>query len=416
MCLHHFLSLSQKLIFKGLLKIHRFSSLSFGVACLFVVSLGFSQSSQARSCTETFVAKNRDVLEVLKSAIDDGLTPEAEAALVQHKIYRWARSFPDGGREFHFKFYIGLDGKFQIKADKGKGEAIQAQAVKRYLEFLFPNATFGVSDHKAAYKTNISFWLDDIAEGAKPGKDIRPEEILEMGILKSGNPGLTVESGTSLRKKLGIPKSKRILHMYVQNEKMGYKRLKPIIESVVGSYQFDTLIISFGNLIEAGPPLSRIESLARAGDFASFFRSMGELKGKSAIDLASDNEPKLVFNNTRGLMLPLYSLSDLAFVVGPIDFFQPITVGIPTVLMLEPETMDYSGYDEVRAKELTDIASQSPGFTEIKTVEEIPAALQQVLSDGTPVNPAFLEISGNSPFQQMLDHLMVRISEQLGNQ
>jgi hypothetical protein len=258
-------------------------------------------------------------------------------------------------------------------------------------------------------KKQIQLYVLDRGEHPTPPQSADPKVILDMAVLKAGNPGLVVAKKSELRAQMGIPQRAKVVSLYVKNERVFYQHSVELLSALRKAFDFDVLILSLAVQWEPGEPTGLVD-LQRWAPVLSDFKTATALSHLREAELSS-RESLFIFNDTIGWMPQVHALADLAVVVGPINFMQPLNMGTRTLLWTNSELR--GSYQRAVLEELTSQAQNSGGFAVSEKLVEVPEKIQSLLDGPEPVAPALVKVSGTSALEKVLDQLESVIRSQI---
>jgi hypothetical protein len=196
---------------------------------------------------------------------------------------------------------------------------------------------------------------------------------------------------------------KSVVHLYVGvASKIGEEHFNVLIRELKKSMRIDALILS----IASNYGLRNVNQTGLQRHFDRFVK----LSTAKRTEIPSDRTI-LIYNDTRGLMSNLYAASDLAVVVGPINFFQPLSAGVRTLSIIPPDLQD--GYFETTVQELATKAQRSGGFRQVRSWTSLSVEARKLQMQPAPENPALIEYDGSSPLLDVLNKLEAVIRSQI---
>jgi hypothetical protein len=380
--------------------------------CWFLISLTAvllgPQAAWANACVKAFDS-HPPIVSLFENEWQNSLSPAIQQRLMDHPLFDLSRNKMKSGDSIYFYFANGFEKEnWEIRRSE-KGEGLQALAIKKYLEFLFPQARFGIRplpDELHNFK-QIKLSFRDSAEMSFGLPINMYYHTLEMTRLKAGNPGNLSGVRDRIRTKLNIPHDLKIVSVYVADTSvLEFGRLTWILEQL--KPDFDVIMFSSGmhlfpSIIERLP--KHLQREKASPQITKNFRLL------SSIDFAKDDlKDLLLFNDTVGLMPYVHALADLSVVVGPCNFFESLNVGTKTISLQAPGTS--RNYNPLALDEMSEVARQSGGFTVAYTWTDFKHWRQELADLNTPVAPAFVGGRG-SAFQKVLDDLLRVIGSQV---
>lgn len=383
---------------------------------LFVILIS-SDAKAVASCASVVGSKP------IFQRLTNDLTPAQLQMLKDHPISKYADGLKLGqGLEFRSMFY-------NVEASpRYKGEYVQSQYIRKVLESLFPKAKFSHTDVPTLRgREPVKILLADIAErsdGFVIKKIANKGMILPMHIVKPSNYTPVKMDKTAARQELGLPANRKIISLYVRSEdtmtnlksihgKVNSK-FTELFEGLEKAFPLDIVIITFGNY---SPGVWGLAStgLLHSGVTWNTTAELSEIMtNKSSFDGQT-----IIVNDTQGKMKSIYAAADLAVVVGPINFFEPLTVGTPTLLVekssAETQNSSYDSYDDNVYNSLMDLAIKTGGAAKVtydrfdeNWNDGIPAAVKKIMKSKKP----FKDISPLT-FPAFLDALYKHVKYQL---
>lgn len=239
-----------------------------------------------------------------------------------------------------------------------KGEYFQSQFLIRILRQRFPEAQFASSTEQVAPgRKEVKIVIADLAEKFA-GNVFRIDALIDSGLvlpmhlLKAANSTRVAIPKDEARARIGLAKERKVVSLYVRSQDTltNINQLYPTTEfhrllgAIQEGFQYDTLIVTFGNQ-------TRGMSFHNSGVLAPGLAwdtvlPLSSLPFRAATELDGQ---VLVMNDTVGKMIDIYAAADLAVIVGPVNFIEPLRVGTPTLLFekrnSESPRSDYGAYD-----------------------------------------------------------------------
>ena len=348
------------------------------------------------------------LMQTIDNPITKELTHEMKAIIKRHPIYAFSKQV-NQGEGYLFDIDIGVTFK-DLKTENGvisevfKGESIQAQFVKTTLEYVFPNAKFSsdvVADKNALGKKVVLSILDEAETNATTDiNDIRTSESLEMSVLKIAN-------GRTISRKISSEFLKENLHLEDKYLVHIYGEIDPIsvLDEIrkVGSHIPDSKIVLIYSSREENPFNHKSR---RPNEFYEIkISTISTISGS----IEATSKPILLTNDTKGYMPTLHRASDVTIVKGPINLFEGLNAGTPTIFYTLTMREKYS---PIVWRWAANLALQSNGAIEIAKSSELSNALskaQKINRDA--ITPSYLLMdSGQTIFDRYLDSLLVKIN------
>lgn len=389
-----------------------------------MATLPCTSFAKANSCFKLFDTKPGSITKSAKPVRSgQGLSDFQLEVLRKHAITKFAKNYGNGEKlafsSMHFK--ESMDSLY-------KGEFIQARFVRKILQQIFPKAAFILTTDKVPKgRKKINIILADLAERFSGQSDvikrlIENGMILPMHILKAANSERLFIEKSEARQELGLPQNRKIISLYVRSEDTltdfkSFSRstqFAPLLSAIKKSFPMDIVILTFGNhtrrmgFASSGAP----DAFAWKSKYA-----LTDIISSKNINLEAHT---LVDNNTVGNMLKIQAAADLAVVVGPINFIEPLRVGTPTLLIRknysEVRNSDYGSYDMDAFNELIDIAMPTGLLRRHKITrsDQNYNAIEPLIRELQKASDSGYNIAENV-FPQFLDILLQHLNYQIKN-
>gem|GEM_PF-6634439 len=305
------------------------------------------------------------------------------------------------------------------------GEAIQTLNLIKVLKTIFPNAKFhpkqghridqngnilplfyeeemAYKDHLKSLSNPVLFSIIDSAEHGifRPPNEQSAQRI-EMIDVKPGLSSPTIKNHQNSRKDLNLMEDLKIAHVYdrlstriasVRRGTDDFPDLAQIAHSLLNR-NFKTVIITARNSGGTSAPVSMAELIETHPGLGHLFDKivyLSQVKDPNEID---SNRRTLIINDTQGQMMKIHSASDLALIVGPINFFEPLFVGTPTILFSGYSTLQ--GYSRAGLNHMVSAASAFPHFINIESwqkFDQVNVDMKRSEVKEAPLLRGFLEI------------------------
>jgi hypothetical protein len=327
----------------------------------------------------------------LPAITDLELSAESRQIIDRHEIQQLKKYFSKNDLTF-----------YHAKMD-GSGESVQMHYITRVLKHIFPHAKFS----KAEYETDgvdennfVNRLFLPIGDSAEFGDKLERQSRLEMSLVKAGNPLYSSIEKDKTRRILGIHPNARVLHVY-SSVYFGQRDAHFINDGKLGNIlrtlklvepKFDIIILSISGASSVG----EIWNEEMEGQPKDWRRITEMFVGDFAKLSPGQSKPVLIYNNSKGKMPFLHAVADLSVVRGPINFFEPLSVGVPTIVI--HNEMIHS-YDPNVFTGMVRTAERADNFVLIPTENNILHA-EQLLRQRVKGRLHSVE-----PFKEALDHL-----------
>lgn len=284
------------------------------------------------------------------------------------------------------------------------GEYIQSAFVIKTLKQAFPEATIVHGDFTGEWKARhlglktIHLEVIDEAELGiqKNGFTGSSEKkALDMPVLKAANPTLQSLREFDARSVLGIRPDELSMSLYVVKGRSGSARDFPDVTAVLEQS------------VEAGhaPSVAFISYGGTPSDYASkpllAFAERNHYEVIKLSDITRPLDPQkkyIILNDTTGRLPYLDRASNVSIRVGPINIFESLAVGTPTIYFQNREVL--GGYVPHVFEKMSAIAQKTGGAYPVKSMSDYSNTLTKALA--SPVRPALPDAG---PFEEYLDQL-----------
>ncbi len=270
----------------------------------------------------------KPAIQALPEVADLELSAEARQIIDRHEIQQLKKYFSKSDLTF---YHATID---------GSGESIQMHYVFKVLKYIFPHARFAIADgdSDSVDESNLvdKLYLP-ILDSAEYGAKFDRHSRLEMSLIKAGNPLYSSIKKAETRKILGIHPKARILHVY-SSVYFGQRKAHLLDDGKLGNIlrilksvepKFDIIILS----ISGTSRLGEVWNEEMEGQPKDWRRISDMFVGDFDKVSPGQNKPLLIYNNSVGKMPFLHAVADLSVVRGPINFFEPLSVGVPTLVV-----------------------------------------------------------------------------------
>ncbi|MDH4468475.1 MAG: hypothetical protein QE271_10475 [Bacteriovoracaceae bacterium] len=240
-------------------------------------------------------------------------------------------------------------------------------------------------------------------------------QAFNMPFIKAANPLVTSLDKINVKKSLGLNTQQKIIHIYMNDLEDGATQLKSIIYETIKSEIFKeskpVFILSF-----------RGEEFDLNGlKDTQIFELSGWLINSSSVKKLNTNKNLIIFNDTVGKMPELYAASDLAVVVGAINFFESLNQGTPTIIY-NPSGNSTQLFNRAGYKELIEIAQQTGNAKYAEQPDAFLNSLNLLLGPQNTTEPKYKSYEVRHPrdttltvFDFFLDHLSLVINAHLAD-
>lgn len=345
----------------------------------------------------TSFAKTIDCPGIFSQLFLGALTAEEKALLAKAGFNKLKKKYGDG-ESLHFSspFFEGADPQSaRYRQNLYKGESRASQFVKRFLVELFPKAKFS-SAEKIAGRRTLSIKVTDLGEHQSEKEMIRSMKAFEsipMHVVKPAIGLSNFPEREAARKSLGLHKDAKVVSIYIRSpgtvtdigSRQAYPDtiLKKFIPAVLESTQADAVILSFGNMDGS------------IGNSQIFMTPLGSWNRVDLTEgtkkLAPVSDKTLIINSTTGRMAEMHSAADMAVVVGPVNFFEPISLGVPTLIYRNRFVMSRSSmlrtYSETVYDQQIALAMQSGIARVANNPDEIADGVRSLQAAREPPKP-----------------------------
>ena len=359
-------------------KLQSFLKLNLSVAIfVFVISIiqisAFAEvgSGQCQSIfsVASFVSEFRPTTDLqLPADLLEWLKDSTQVAELRHK-YRKVKSVGIA-TEPRGPFLI-LNDVESKKIDKGyKGENIQGIFLAKILKEIFPWIRID-----GVWRPDLFFTIWDSSERYPRG--LGP--VFQINRIKPANPNSRNLNGSDVRSFLGVESADKIVNVYFDvqgfRERMqrakelqfpvgSYPNLKQMVDQIKQSVRPKIIIVTVSGYRDVPPEwVDAFVSNVSHGQFS-------EQSDKTAV----------LYNDTIGFMPYLIGASDLHVVRGPVNIFEGLNQGVPTLEFNNRNTLGHYKPDGYNAN--LEVASHNSGFRHIENMSEFDSAAADLLQHG----------------------------------
>ncbi len=345
------------------------------------------------------------------------LTATEISKISKHKIFQHKAIYKNGKKLVFVSRYFSQSTVMELQ----KGESIYAKKVQEILLNLFPEATFAKNTNSTGRKKVVKIDISDPAETFKVkwdqekfNRSISSGKTIPMFRLKTVTNWRVNTSRPELREAFGLDNSNKIIHLYIQHPKTitnSNDRFRQVYSTELPNslkilrdkFPFQQVIITFGN---ANPrTVGKVVDWSSSGIYHAGV-SQSDIAYLSQ-DIATTKlaDAKIIANDTRGIMPILHRASDLSVVVGPVNFFEPLSIGTPTIIV---KTSGQNNYHQRTYDQLTNLA-QKRGALVVDGIDGI----QTINSNDLKHTKVNNQISHNTEFTKLLNAIDKHLSNSL---
>jgi hypothetical protein len=334
----------------------------------------------------------------------------AFSMIKNHSISNLSRELEEKGIGLAF---LPRDGFDVDQVIKGIGYPVQNRVVKRLMSIAFPYSRWlGEGAMPLPKEKVITYDLSDfaLAESWSAHQEFwGRESILQMFRVKAGNPEVFSFSRDRVRARYGISEAVQMVSVYAHET--GFDLLKPVL--VAFPKIPEVIVISVSTWYET----AELKKALGPGFRYSKLSSLAQrLKWATRLDkfIQGSTMPLVILNDTRGRLPELYAASDQAVIIGPNNFFEPLMVGTPT-LIVEGEDFPYS---KSVWREMSLFASTSGGAVFYKVPNDLHKPVEELLKIRREAiqHPAFgiPQDRTRTGFELLLDRIETLVRAQTG--
>ncbi len=338
------------------------------------------------------------------------LPAEFIEVLKTHRINNLSHTI-GGGKGYAFNIlHYAKDGIINRSNIAYLGETNQADFTAKVMQKLFPLADF---PHNPKIKENITkgqiYIL--IQDSYYKHDNFMPFE-LSMPLIKSANPLISEEEDGLLKSLLSLSPEDKVVSVYgtlTSSEKInggGNNTVSPnLIVSSILEADIKVALVVLSRQSGRYPEFD-LENLKNSGVSVYFLSEILENK-RSSLFL-----PAVILNDTTGRMPLIYGSADLAFSIGPVNFFEGLLHKIPTII-LQGELNGYSKHTFFKSVSLAKKTNGALFADNLENIAEL--ILKAEMIDQSQILPAYLikDIDGQNSVVRYLDRLYEIVTSQL---
>jgi hypothetical protein len=343
-----------------------------------------------------------DILEGVPTSLDLPLSQVAIDRLKRHSIFQLRSKWEQGKNvSFQLALYPPTKEMFLIF----RGETIQGVFIAKILSEIFPQAEFVArANRKPKHKKAILLSVHDYAEEDLEDEPLTDPNIIPMEMCKSANVTTSAIDRVDIRKRFGFGKKFKVISVYLREYGASIETMR-LLKYIQMKLKPQVVFVST-NLSDATQN-RKPKYLSEARKFARGIYAHTLLSDYSPEDLLELDRPLLIFNDVTGYLPHLHAASDLAIIAGPVNMFESINVGTPTIIL----RIETDGYDLAGFERLIKTAERTGGAKAIDQIEELEQAASD-LAGKTPTPSYLVEENGKTPFDELLDRLQEVIQSQ----
>ena len=324
--------------------------------------------------------------------------------------------------------------EFEFESGLFSGELKQAHFLKEILLEIWPQAHFKDYDEITSQRA-FRFLIHDSAEYeyfdnyrhyGKMISGFAPETIVEMSDIKMANGVFNPSKNQVLREKIGLS-NVSVGHIYISDPwKIKFEKTEDKILNLKSTSQklwsqgMDVVILSsssritpthinrvFPDFLNPIEPVLYMSSLLETPSWPEK-RKPTPKSSRQKVQLEK-GEKYLILNDTVGRLPEIHALSDLTLVVGPINFFEPLYMGTPTIFTINPWSKN--DYEMETINKMISYAQSFPHFKYLEYLDEKP------LFDKNEYNQISTQLQNFQYnywiFSKFLDQLLKGVKEQM---
>ena len=354
------------------------------------------------------------------------LSQEQRTVLRNHPIFYHLRDSMGLGQNTQVQ--ISPFPEFKFESSLFSGELKQAHFLKEILLEIWPQAQF--KDYgKVTDQHGFRFFIHDSAEyGYFPEQNShpKPQTIVEMSDIKMANGVFNPSKDQVLREKIGLS-DVSVGHIYISDPwKIKFEKPEDKILNLKSTSQklwsqgIDVVILSssniitpthikrvFPNFLNPIEPVLYMSSLLETPSWSQK-RKPTPKSSRQKVQLEKGKK-YLILNDTVGRLPEIHALSDLTLVVGPINFFEPLYMGTPTIFTIN--SWSKNDYEMETINKMISYAQSFPHFKYLEYLDEKP------LFDKNEYNQISTQLQNFQYnywiFSKFLDQLLKGVKEQM---
>jgi len=328
----------------------------------------------------------------------------------------------------------------QLALHTSNGENIQAHFVRNVLRELFPRAMYvnslgdaikslepkfinpedlslekAIKHLKSKHgKTAFQIFITDSAEGAgvqKKRQVLDKSKYLDMPLLKTANGTNSSIDKLGIRNLFGLHVKDRVYSFYIHGSLAVGNTWNPPFGRLMSILQSENLVpdvcfVTSAGLTKEGANRALKEQADLLG---GTFRNLTDLKQGEIATLA---RPIIIFNDTTGKVPVLHAAADLSVVKGPINPFEGLTVGTPTVVFNNKSTLN--NYLPGTVEFMKQSVEATGGGKYVSSIGGFLDVSLALFGKTVPLRPFEVPTrTGKTPIQEFLDSLRYLIEAQI---
>ena len=231
--------------------------------------------------------------------------------------------------------------------------------------------------------------------------------------LKLGNPEVFHLSKATLRNRYGIGLHQKVLSIYTTQS--GIQEIPSLLKAFPNTP--DVVFISISNSFPANSIWTLLEGRV---DRSFEFIELSEMSAANSRDSSGSSfrldvkRTRIVYNDSKGRMPELYAASDYAIVIGANNFFEPLMIKVPTLIV----DGKYFNYNSAAWTKLKNTALATGGAVSIPRAAPDRGGVKALLKiDASKIeHPAFVIPTGENKtgLHSLLDQIEFLVREQVG--
>ena len=294
------------------------------------------------------------------------------------------------------------------------GEFIQSLLIENVLRERFPRAEI-LYDHTApseSTKKVIELYVQDLIEidaqnrvdGEAPVSHRERIEVLDMLILKNGNPSTASLDRARLRAQFGFRDQDKVCHYYYRST-----QTSKLYAATVSNLAFEgeaQFVLVTGNVSYDSSLVMELKKF----DNISKVLLLSEL-GLGDLDKyrPAKDEAVVILNDLSGYKSILDAVSNVSVIEGPINHAEALNVGVPVISLIEPGPME--GYDKTAFKRSLTVLKGTGGLFQVDSLDRVTSKMLAIWKKPPLVQPPYMIPTkaldlDSTPFHLLLDHLV----------
>ncbi len=364
------------------------------------------------------VLANQSVLAGIPLTTETPLSDALVEAIQRHPVSKLMKKYPDKNWTFVLENYTSEEKGIDPNSVQF-GENIQAGFVAKILRAANPKARivsgtgdFFLDKYTGPEKNAFPILVQDGTEA----KESKYFNVVDMKIAKAANPTPPPLEHLAARERFGIGAEKKVASFYLDSLDQSAVIDGETAADIPDSYRFKNVFrrveASTGDLdvVFVTMPYARgnkmdllIDSVTRPLGRPTRIFTLSDVSQSQIQQALAKGEKVFIINDTRGRMPLIHAVADVTIVRGPINPFESLNAGTPTVAFFDQPMKPR--YDLAAYQSMVQPAYQTGSFRYVQKLDDLSVALSSVREKRNTTPVPLIQDGKGTPFSRLLDRL-----------